>query len=372
MTLLLNNDDVKRVLTMPMAMAALEEAYRQMATRDAVCRPRIDVSIPTGEGDRVYQWGTMEGGSSVSGYFAIRMKSDVVYEQEQDGVRTQEKFCLRPGLFCGLILLTDVRTGEPLAILNDGELQHVRVGADSGIGAKLMARPDTAVVGMLGSGGMARSHVPALLAACPAIRRIQVYSPTRAHREAYAREMAQQYELEVVPVERPEEVFRGADIVAGCTDSVTPLAMAGHLEPGAHVVCVGGRPDDGTFAQIDVWLRLGTAPGPIGQPGWETPSETILYAAQPDNPIWGSHRQMVGTGRPRRTRETSARLISLADLLADPAKGRNSDREITYSERGNIQGAQFWAVAGKVYEAAKAQGLGHEIPTEWFLQDIRD
>ena len=54
------------------------------------------------------------------------------------------------------------------------------------------------------------------------------------------------------------------------------------------------------------------------------------------------------------------------------AKGRTSADQITYSERGNLQGAQFFAVAGKVYEAAKRAGLGREIPTEWFLQDIRN
>jgi hypothetical protein len=53
-------------------------------------------------------------------------------------------------------------------------------------------------------------------------------------------------------------------------------------------------------------------------------------------------------------------------------QGRTSAKQITYSERGNIQGAQFFAVAGKVYELAKERGLGKEIPTEWFLQDIRD
>ncbi len=371
MTLLINNDDVKQVLTMEMAMEALEEAYRQTATQDAICRPRIDVRIPTGEGDRVYQWGTMEGGSAVSGYFAIRMKSDVVYEEEQGGVRTQEKFCLRPGLFCGLVLLFDVRTGVPLAILNDGELQHVRVGADSGIGAKLMAKPDAAVVGMLGSGGMARSHVPAFLAARPGIRRIQVYSPTREHREAFAREMSSQYEIEVVPVERPEEVFRGADIVAGCTDSVKPLEMSPYLEPGAHMICVGGRPDDATFDRIDVWLRFGTAPAPIGLPDWETTAELVAYAAQPDNPVWGVNPGSETSTR-RGRHDSRARRISMKDLVSGAAPGRTSESEITYSERGNIHGAQFWAVAGRIYEAVKARGLGHEIPTEWFLQDIRD
>ena len=53
-------------------------------------------------------------------------------------------------------------------------------------------------------------------------------------------------------------------------------------------------------------------------------------------------------------------------------RGRTSADQITYSERGNLQGAQFYAVAGKVYEAARRLGLGREIPTAWFLQDIRN
>jgi ornithine cyclodeaminase/alanine dehydrogenase-like protein (mu-crystallin family) len=373
MTLLINNDEVHQVLTMSMTMDALEEAYRQQALGDAVCRPRIDIRIPTGEGAKMYQWGTMEGGSAASGYFAVRMKSDVVYEQEYEGVRTQEKYCSRPGLFCGLILLNDVRTGEPLAIINDGVLQHMRVGADSGIGVKYMARENVEVVGMLGSGGMARSHVPAFLRARPGIRRIQVYSPTQANREAYAAEMSEQCGLEVVAVNDPRDVFKGADIVAGCTDSSIALPMGEWLEPGAHVVSVGGRPDDAAYERLDVYLRLGTAPAPLGVPEWSVADETIGYVAQPDNPIWAEHRMSRGRGDPKdRWQRMHARMVSLEDLLTERAPGRESDDQITFSERGNIQGAQFWAVAGKVYEAAKVAGLGHELPTEWFLQDIRD
>ena len=58
--------------------------------------------------------------------------------------------------------------------------------------------------------------------------------------------------------------------------------------------------------------------------------------------------------------------------MRDPSTGRTSPRQITFSERGNIQGAQFFAVAGKVYELAKARDLGKTIPTEWLLQDIRN
>ena len=151
-------------------IAALEEAYLQLAAKEAVCRPRIDIRIPTSDPAKNYQWGTMEGGST-AGYFAIRMKSDIIYESEYNGVVTQEKYCTRPGLFCGLILLTSIENGEPLAFINDGHLQHMRVGADGGIGVKYMANEDAEVVGMLGSGGMARTHM-------------QAFTRVRDHQEA--------------------------------------------------------------------------------------------------------------------------------------------------------------------------------------------
>ena len=61
MTLILNNDDVKSVLTMKETMDALEKAYRELARKEAVCRPRIDIQIPTKDPRKIYQWGTMEG-----------------------------------------------------------------------------------------------------------------------------------------------------------------------------------------------------------------------------------------------------------------------------------------------------------------------
>src|SRR3954471_4427596 len=102
MTLFLNNDDVRRVLTMEMTLDALEASYRGLAEGDTVCRPRIDLQIPTSEPGRTHQWGTMEGGSRSRGYFGIRLKSDVLYQTEYAGAVTNEKFALRPGLFCGL------------------------------------------------------------------------------------------------------------------------------------------------------------------------------------------------------------------------------------------------------------------------------
>jgi ornithine cyclodeaminase/alanine dehydrogenase-like protein (mu-crystallin family) len=364
--ILLNNRDIEQVLTAEMTLAALEKSYMDLIEQEAVCRPRIDIRIPTGTPGRVYQWGTMEGGST-AGYFAIRMKSDVLEEHEYGGARTEEKFCVRPGLFCGLILLTSIENGEPLALINDGYLQHLRVAADGAIGAKIMSRRDSAVLGMLGSGGMARSHVESLLRV-RGIKRIQVWSPTRAHREQYAVEMRQRYGVETVALEDSRDVYRSADILAGCTDSAVQVIKGEWLEEGMHVIAIGGRPDDAAKRRFDVTLRLGTTPAPIGRPELGTADEYLGYVARPDDERWSRFR--AGKRAPAVTGE--GKDVMLADILSGRKPGRSSERQITYSERGNIQGAQFYAVAAVAYEAAKKRGLGREIPTEWFLQDIRD
>ena len=365
MTLLIDNDVVRRVLTPEATRRALEASYRDLAKGEAVCRPRIDVRIPTQDPERVYQWGTMEGGST-GGYFAIRMKSDILYEREANGVRTEEKYCSRPGRYCGLVLLTSIETGEPLAIIHDGWLQHLRVAADSAIGTTLMARDDCRVLGMLGSGGMARAHVESLVAIRP-IRRLQVFSPTREHRERFGAEMGERFGLEVEVCTEPRAVYRGADILAACTDSALPVIRGEWLERGMHVISIGGRPDESARTRFDRRLRLGTTPPPIGRPELGTADEYVGYVARPEAPVWKSRR-----GGRRAPLVTGAADLSFADIVSGAEKGRTSPEQITYSERGNIQGAQFFAVAAVVFEAAKREGLGRELPTEWFLQDIRD
>jgi len=368
MTLIINNADVAKVLTMEITIAALEQAYLALAAREAVCRPRIDIRIPTSDPAKNYQWGTMEGGST-AGYFAIRMKSDVIYETRYNGSITQEKYCVRPGLYCGLILLTSTETGEPLAFINDGHLQHMRVGADGGIGVKYLAKADAEVVGMLGSGGMARTHMRAFTLVRN-IKKLQVFSPTRENRERFGREMAVTHNIEVEVCDRPEDIYKGADIVAGLTDAAVAVLDGTRLEKGAHIVNVGGsgRPDDESLRRVDVYLRFGDAPAPVGKPELAVDDEYLGFEARPD-------RQKFGDGRSGRRRHGNAlpdKRITLADLIAGKVKGRTNDEQITYSERGNLQGAQFFAVAGKIYEAAKRAGIGRDIPTEWFLQDIRD
>src|SRR3989338_3692450 len=256
MALYLSNDNVTDLLTMKGCMQSIEAIYEELAIGDAVYRHRIDVFIPPGKEDSYFRWGTMEGGSRKTA-FAIRLKSDMVYWPRWEGGRTEEKYCVKPGLFCGFILLFSVQNGEPLAMINDCVLQHMRVGACAGLGVKYLARQDASVVGMIGSGGMARTY---LMAFCEVreINKVKVYSPTKANRERYAQEMEQTLSIEVEPMDSPEKVVKGSDIVATCTDAITPVIKKECIEPGMHLTDVNGSdiPDD-VIERADVTVRLG-------------------------------------------------------------------------------------------------------------------
>jgi ornithine cyclodeaminase/alanine dehydrogenase-like protein (mu-crystallin family) len=246
----------------------------------------------------------------------------------------------------------------------------MRVAADGGIGVKYMTHEDADVVGMLGSGGMARSHMQAFTHVRN-IKKLQVFSPTKENREAFGREMARKYNIEVKVCERAEDVYKGAHIVAGLTDSAVAVLDGDLIEKGSHIINIGGSgvPDKKTMDRVDVYLRFGDAPSPVGMADVVLDDEFIGWEARPGSPKYADGR--AGNKRAYRVSLPEKR-ITLAQLLNGTAKGRTSADQITWSERGNLQGAQFYSVGGKVYELAKQAGLGHEIPTSLFLQDIRD
>jgi ornithine cyclodeaminase/alanine dehydrogenase-like protein (mu-crystallin family) len=361
--LLINNEEVERLLDMKSCLEALEIAYADLLKGDAVYRPRLDVWVPCERPDGYYRWGTMEGASREMGVFAIRMKSDIVHWP--DGL-TEEKYCVRPGTYCGLIMVFSVRDGEPLAIVNDGVLQHLRVGACAGLGAKYMARADASIVGIFGSGGMARTY----LMAFNEVRKIQhvkVYSPTKANREAYAREMSEKLGLPVQAVDNPEACVRDADIVAACTDSTHVVFDEPQwLKPGAHITCVraceiGPR----VVKRCDLSIKLGRNTVDTMDEGMVRLHGNVGYmAGQPDekarvpNPVVDNYRGDF--------------FRYFMELRAGTVPGRTGPDQITFFINAGTQGLQFAACAGKVYQLAREKGAGRELPTEWFLQDVRD
>lgn len=372
--LYLSNQEIASVLTMKGCIEALEEGLREYYRGDATCRPRIDVWAPCDVPEAYFQWGSMEGTSKRRRVFALRIKSDIAtFPKGPDGIWTHEYFCRAPGTFCGLILLFSLENGEPLAIINDGVLQHLRVGALAGLAAKYLAREDAGTVAMIGSGGMARTHAMAF-AQVRKLKKIKVYSPTEKNRRVYAEEISRELNLEVVGVSHPEEAVRGADIVSCCTDSIVPVIQGDWLEEGAFISMVKGtiELDDKAVERIDVAANFGAET--------EIPVEPFGEMTGPQSHS-GKHQAYVA-GRPEelamvplahRSRPIPLRkLIRFNDLLEGRVQGRGNNQQITSMGGGGVQGIQFASIGGLTYHLAKEKGLGRELPTDWFLQDIRN
>jgi alanine dehydrogenase len=315
------------------------------------------------------------------GYFAIRMKSDIItWPRAADGTWTEEKYCRKPGTYCGVIFLISTRNAEPLAFINDGVLQHMRVGAGAAIGMKYLAREDSHVVGMLGSGGMARTYLEAFSCVRP-IKLCKVYSPNPENRERFAKEMSKQLDIEVRSVDNPKETIRGADIVSSATDSMQPVYEADWLEPGQHVTNLGRREmPDAAMARFDVVVRRGTSGLQMKQTERFQAERGLSSAAF----IGGSEEEMrrIPASNPEpgfggdsaefQDRGKGGDKPEFVDLLTGKCPGRTSPEQITFYRNGGNQGLQFSSVGGWVYSEAIRRKLGREIPTGWFLQDIRD
>ena len=362
----LTNQHVEAVLDMRSCLEAMEEAYNELNEQRAGYRPRIDFYVP--QQPHYYRWGTMEGTSRKLGVFAIRMKSDMLVWNREGEFQTEDKYCIRPGTYFGLIFLLSVKNGEPLALMNDGYLQHMRVGACAGLGAKYLSRKNSKVIGMLGSGGMARSYARAICQVRP-IERIRVFSPTKANRLAYAEEMTSKLGVEIEPVDSPQKAVKGADIVAMTTDSLIPVIKADWLESGMHVTNVrNNEAGQDIFNRVDVIARLGSSTFVMDNP----PPNTIGGSDGMFAYFAGTKEEMKKVPRAPLREIDNPNIGTIPDIMAGSWAGRTSSRQITFLNNQGTQGLQFAAVGAKAYELAKAKGLGHPLPLEWFVQDIRD
>jgi alanine dehydrogenase len=363
--LLLNNQDVERLLPIKDCIEVIEEGYQELGAGLAANFPeggRMDVQSPSPgkEPERCYIWGGLAGVIPKREVFALRIKSDIRYpERDIHGVPTHKKFCIEPGTYCGLVFLFSTRTAAPLAVVNDGVLQHLRVAATSGVAAKYLARKDSETLGLIGSGGMARTHALAFREVLP-IKRIKVFSTTPAHRSAFAKEMADRMGIEVVAVNSPAEAVKGVDVLSSCTDSLSQVIKESWLEPGMHVACVlpfEVEPKAVQKAEVVVRHLSGGAVG------------VKAAAAELEEHERVRRNLYKQYGTPLEKRQD---LPTLAEVVSGKAPGRTSDRQITYFHNVPGSGIQFAAVGARLLELAEKQGVGREIPTEWFLQDIRD
>ena len=355
MTLILSNQDVEAVVTMPECIAVIEDAYVELAEGRGVSRRRSDSIVPTSRADALYALKTMDGVAPKLGVGAVRINSDILTWPEHGGVRRRVKVPAAPGgRYVGLVLLFSTENGEPLAIFPDGVVQRLRVGATNGIAAKRLAREDAATVGLIGSGWQAGAQLMAITAVRP-IERVRCFSPDRERREAFCREMTETLAIDVTPVDSPEAAVGGADVVMCATSSIANVFFARWVEPGMHLSSIK-RPEIETAA-----IKMAAV--------------TVIHSHEA-TPL---HITTAGLHHPEKDEGAGWTMLggidfdslpTVADLAAGKVAGRASPEDVTCFLNNIGLGYQFAAVGAVVYRNARARGVGHELPTDWFTEDV--
>jgi ornithine cyclodeaminase/alanine dehydrogenase len=136
----------------------------------------------------------------------------------------------RPAL-SALIVLNDLETGAPRAIVEGTYLTALRTAAATAIAARRLARSDAETVAIIGPGLEGRTNLAALKLVLPGLRRCRAWAPSRATAERYAVEMSREHGIDVEAADSAEAACRDAAVVVTCAP--WPARSAPSLGPGA-------------------------------------------------------------------------------------------------------------------------------------------
>jgi ornithine cyclodeaminase/alanine dehydrogenase-like protein (mu-crystallin family) len=214
--LLLNEDEVRQVLTLEMALDAVEQALRKMALDEVVNVPRSRAQTDHA------MLHVMAAAGKTLGVMGLK-----AYSTSRRGAHFH-------------VALYDGKTGALLAVIQADYLGQVRTGAASGVATQYMARPDASEVGLFGSGKQARTQLQAVCKVRK-ISRVQVYSPNEEHRRRFAAEMSELCNTEVVTVPRPEMAAEDKDIIITATTSREPVLNGHWVAEGTHINAIGSN-----------------------------------------------------------------------------------------------------------------------------------
>lgn len=356
MTWLLDNDDVAQVLTIEDCLEVLEDTFRDYAQGKAVNRPRAHNYAPIGESPQTwYMFKTMDAVVPRYGIGGIRLTSDIVIEREVDGRLRREKPGLAPGgRWTELLLLFSTKTGELLAIVHGGFLQRLRVGATSGLCAKYVAQPGAKTVALIGTGGLAGPHLEALNCIYT-LDEVKVYSPSKEHRQSFVENWRAKLNLRIKAVDSPRAAIDDTQIVSLITNSLSPVLEGDWLRPGMHVNSVQrGELDRRSIDRSDFIVIRSRDRDTHWYMGPRVPEEVKFD--QSEDPA------------------LTPKMRTLGGIIAGVEEGRSRADQITLFSGSGLGsaglGIQLLSVAARAYEKARLRGLGRELPSEWFSQEI--
>jgi ornithine cyclodeaminase/alanine dehydrogenase-like protein (mu-crystallin family) len=324
--LFVNQPLVHALLPMEDCVPLMHETLATLARGDAVLPLRTKVALPDGSG----LLGLMPGYLGTPQSFGLKVVSvmpgnhGTAYDSHQ-----------------GVVMLFGVEHGEPLAILDATAITAIRTAAVSGAATRALARADAGDLAVLGSGTQARTHLAAMRAV-RRLRRVRVWSRTRAHAERFARGESVRHGLPVEVADDAEAAVRGADLVCTTTSAREPVLRGAWLEPGAHVNAVGAC--FATHRELDA----------------EAVRRARLYTDRRESCLAEAGDVLIAI---REGAITDAHLRGeLGDLFLDRLPGRTSRDDITLFESLGIA-VEDLAAAHHIHATACATGRGQWL--EW-------
>jgi ornithine cyclodeaminase/alanine dehydrogenase-like protein (mu-crystallin family) len=351
-TIIITDDDVRRLLPMPDCIEAMRVAFRDFANGSAVNRPRMRYLAQHPDPGRKYLANVHVGAVPSAGIACVRAGSQII---RPPGAGNDRRLYENPQAFnWGIVILYSIETAEPLALMHEFHLSGIRVGATTAVGVDQMARPDAATLGLFGTGKQARCALEAIAVVRP-LRRVNVYSPSAEHREDFARAMARDG-VDVVAVADPKAVVAGADIVCCATTAMKPVFDGDWLEDGQVVVSIANS--DVTNKRSEVDRRTYERARAVIINDWES----VIDNDQTEllEPL------EQGVIRKEQIHELGDLLIGKTRLPA-PAAGPEG---IVYYKNNSGLAIQFAAAGGILYRKAIAEGNNKTIPTEWLGSDL--
>jgi alanine dehydrogenase len=353
MTLLLTTDDAAQVISMETSLASLEQAFVDLEQGQAADRPRARVYAHLDD-NLFYRYSSMDASVPRYGVHSVRITSEHLVDMRIEGRLSREKPAAAPGgKYVGLIVLFSHQTLAPIAILQDSVVHRYMVGATSALAAKYLARADARRVGLIGAGLLAGTQLLGLKHVRN-IEHVKVHGRRQDRLLAFCKEWSETLGIPVEPAATAREAIAGVDIVACATNAHEPVLLGEWLEPGQHVGSLQGLEIDDAVLERAALISCRSVEK---ETFWFTrgpmPPE---YEKRKVPPPWIMHK-----------------FRGLGEIILGRARRYRAD-DITFHSGGSTGassglGIQDLAVANPVYEAAKARGLGREIPTDWFLQD---
>jgi alanine dehydrogenase len=317
MTLHISESDVRQLLTMPVAIDAVEEISRKQADGTVVVHPRRRFELPN------------------SGYFHYMAAMDTA-----NGFIAMKQYTYVKGALRFLVPLYEIATGALLALIEADYMGQLRTGAASGVATKFLARQNARSAAIIGTGGQAKTQLEAV-AGARKLDSVFVYGRDAQRRNEFATEMSRRLNLDVNAADSPAAAVRNADIVVTATKSGRPVFDGHDLAPGVHINAIGANhAHKQELDSVAVERANLIFVDSVEQSKQEAGDLIIPFEKQPQR--WQEVHE-------------------LAELVAGKTTGRTSDQQITLFKSNGIASWDL-AVAMRVYKLAKAQGLGKEIP----------